>query len=51
MLQLPFFPFLLFSCPTGEARITPGFRLKAKHVVRAAFQLVWIVPHSIARRS
>lgn len=22
-------------CPTGEARITEGFRLKAKHVVRA----------------
>ena len=22
-------------CPTGEARITPGFRLKAKHVIHA----------------
>jgi O-acetyl-ADP-ribose deacetylase (regulator of RNase III) len=22
-------------CPTGEARITPGFRLKARHVVHA----------------
>jgi O-acetyl-ADP-ribose deacetylase (regulator of RNase III) len=23
------------GCPTGEARITPGFRLKAKHVIHA----------------
>jgi O-acetyl-ADP-ribose deacetylase len=23
------------SCPTGEARITPGFGLKAKHIVHA----------------
>jgi O-acetyl-ADP-ribose deacetylase (regulator of RNase III) len=23
------------SCPTGEARITPGFRLKARHVIHA----------------
>jgi O-acetyl-ADP-ribose deacetylase (regulator of RNase III) len=23
------------GCPTGEARITPGFRLKARHVVHA----------------
>ncbi|HZF76352.1 MAG TPA: O-acetyl-ADP-ribose deacetylase [Acetobacteraceae bacterium] len=25
----------LGGCPTGEARITPGFRLKARHVVHA----------------
>jgi len=25
----------LGHCPTGEARITPGFRLKARHVVHA----------------
>jgi O-acetyl-ADP-ribose deacetylase (regulator of RNase III) len=25
----------LHGCPTGEARITPGFRLKAKHVIHA----------------
>ena len=23
------------GCPTGEARITPGFRLKARHVIHA----------------
>ena len=23
------------SCPTGEARLTPGFRLKARHVIHA----------------
>ena len=23
------------GCPTGDARITPGFRLKARHVVHA----------------
>jgi len=23
------------GCPTGEARITPGFKLKAKHVIHA----------------
>ena len=23
------------SCPTGEARLTPGFRLKARHVILA----------------
>lgn len=23
------------SCPTGDARITPGFRLKARHVIHA----------------
>ena len=25
----------LAPCPTGEARITPGFRLKARHVIHA----------------
>ena len=25
----------LGGCPTGEARITPGFRLKARHVIHA----------------
>jgi O-acetyl-ADP-ribose deacetylase len=25
----------IYRCPTGEARITPGFRLKAKHVIHA----------------
>jgi O-acetyl-ADP-ribose deacetylase (regulator of RNase III) len=25
----------LSGCPTGEARITPGFRLKARHVIHA----------------
>jgi len=25
----------LGGCPTGEARLTPGFRLKAKHVIHA----------------
>src|SRR3712207_9534897 len=25
----------LAPCPTGEARITPGFRLPAKHVIHA----------------
>ena len=25
----------LGGCPTGEARITPGFRLRAKHVIHA----------------
>jgi O-acetyl-ADP-ribose deacetylase len=24
------------GCPTGEARITPGFRLKARHVIHTA---------------
>src|SRR5918998_5528074 len=23
------------GCPTGEARITPGFRLRARHVIHA----------------
>src|SRR3954471_22928228 len=23
------------GCPTGDARITPGFRLKARHVIHA----------------
>ena len=26
---------LLAPCPTGQARITPGFRLKARHVIHA----------------
>ena len=26
---------LVGHCPTGEARITPGFRLKARHVIHA----------------
>src|SRR5262245_36780269 len=25
----------IYRCPTGEARITPGFLLKAKHVIHA----------------
>jgi len=25
----------IYRCPTGEARITPGFRLNAKHVIHA----------------
>jgi O-acetyl-ADP-ribose deacetylase len=25
----------IYRCPTGEARITPGFRLKARHVIHA----------------
>src|SRR5215813_3122790 len=25
----------IYRCPTGEARITPGFRLKAKYVIHA----------------
>lgn len=27
---------MLGGCPTGEARITPGFRLQAKYVIHAA---------------
>lgn len=26
----------LAPCPTGEARITPGFRLRARHIIHAA---------------
>lgn len=26
---------LLAPCPTGEARLTPGFRLKAQHIIHA----------------
>ena len=25
----------IYRCPTGEARLTPGFKLKAKHVIHA----------------
>jgi O-acetyl-ADP-ribose deacetylase (regulator of RNase III) len=25
----------IYRCPTGEARMTPGFRLRAKHVIHA----------------
>jgi len=31
--ELKEFCATLGGCPTGEARITPGFRLKAKHVI------------------
>jgi O-acetyl-ADP-ribose deacetylase (regulator of RNase III) len=33
------------GCPTGEVRVTPGFRLKAKHVIHAVGP-VWQGGHS-----